>query len=132
VRLVFRDIEGRLSCVMGVAPMHGTVYSNARPKELHSFREIQGPGIMPIATPGDILFPIRSTRMDLLLRTGDTDHVAAQQRSLHGGECTASTTFSMIATDRLRRWVRRIRWNRPLSEATIIGEEDATLPEGAT
>lgn len=62
----FRDLEGGLSCVMGIgSEAWGRLFGEARPSELHGFREIRsGPRHAP-ATPGDILFHIRARRMDL-------------------------------------------------------------------
>src|SRR5882672_3984874 len=61
----FRDLEGRLSCIMGFgSDAWDRLLSTPRPKELHPFKEIRGRH-HAVATPGDILFHIRSTRMDL-------------------------------------------------------------------
>ncbi len=61
----FRDLEGRLSCVMAFgSDAWGRLFGDPRPKDLHPFREIHGVH-HAISTPGDILFHIRSTRMDL-------------------------------------------------------------------
>jgi putative iron-dependent peroxidase len=61
----FRDLDGGLSCIMGFGPeAWDRLFGGARPKELHSFREIRGRHHAP-ATPGDILFHIRAQRMDL-------------------------------------------------------------------
>jgi len=61
----FRDLEGRLSCVMGFgSDAWDRLLGQPRPKELHPFREIHGRH-HAVATPGDLLFHIRSVRMDL-------------------------------------------------------------------
>src|ERR1700749_4616565 len=61
----FRDLAGRLSCVMGFgSEAWDRFFGKPRPKDLHPFREIRGRH-HAVATPGDILFHIRSTRMDL-------------------------------------------------------------------
>jgi putative iron-dependent peroxidase len=61
----FRDIGGRLSCVMGFgSDAWDRLFGDPKPKDLHPFREIRGRH-HAVATPGDILFHIRSTRMDL-------------------------------------------------------------------
>jgi porphyrinogen peroxidase len=61
----FRDLEGRLSCVMAFgSDAWDLLFGAPKPKELHSFREIHGRHDA-VATPGDILLHIRSTRMDL-------------------------------------------------------------------
>jgi len=62
----FRDIEARLSCVMGFGPeAWDQLFGSPRPAELHSFREIRAGARQAIATPGDLLFHIRAKRMDL-------------------------------------------------------------------
>jgi porphyrinogen peroxidase len=61
----FRAIEGRLSCVMGFgSDAWDRFFGEPRPKDLHPFREIRGQH-HAVATPGDVLFHIRATRMDL-------------------------------------------------------------------
>ncbi|HVV92544.1 MAG TPA: Dyp-type peroxidase [Hyphomicrobiales bacterium] len=61
----FRDLEGRLSCVMAFGSgAWDRLFGAPRPKDLHPFREICGVH-HAVATPGDVLFHIRSTRMDL-------------------------------------------------------------------
>lgn len=61
----FRDLEGGLSCVMGIGSLAwDRLFGAPRPKDLHPFREIRGRH-HAVATPGDLLFHIRATRMDL-------------------------------------------------------------------
>ena len=62
----FRDLEGRLSCVMGFgSEVWDRLFAPSRPEELHPFREIRAGSRHAVATPGDLLFHIRSQRMDL-------------------------------------------------------------------
>jgi len=62
----FRDIEGDLSCVMGVgSEAWDRLFGPPRPKELHPFREIRAGARHAVSTPGDLLFHIRARRMDL-------------------------------------------------------------------
>ena len=62
----FRDIEGNLSCVMGIgSEAWDRLFGQPRPAELHPFREIKAGARQAIATPGDLLFHIRAKRMDL-------------------------------------------------------------------
>jgi putative iron-dependent peroxidase len=62
----FRDIEGDLSCVMGIgSDAWDRLFGQPRPAELHPFREIKADMRQAIATPGDLLFHIRAKRMDL-------------------------------------------------------------------
>ena len=61
----FRDLEGGLSCVLGIgSDAWDRLFGAPRPKDLHPFREIKGQH-HAVATPGDLLFHIRATRMDL-------------------------------------------------------------------
>src|SRR3984893_6935937 len=62
----FRDIEGNLSCVMGIgSDAWDRLFGQPRPAELHPFREIEAGWRDAVATPGDLLFHIRAKRMDL-------------------------------------------------------------------
>ena len=61
----FRDLEGRLSCVMGFgSEAWDRLFGQPRPKNLHPFQEIQGQH-HAVSTPGDILFHVRAACMDL-------------------------------------------------------------------
>src|SRR6202042_2155364 len=63
--VAFRALDGGLSCIMGFgSDAWDRLFGAPRPKELHPFKEIRGVH-HAVATPGDILFHIRSTRMDL-------------------------------------------------------------------
>ena len=62
----FRDLEGGLSCVMGIgSDAWDRLFGSPRPAELHQFREIRAEGRHAVSTPGDLLFHIRANRMDL-------------------------------------------------------------------
>jgi putative iron-dependent peroxidase len=62
----FRDLEARLSCVMGVgSDAWDRLFAPPRPAELHPFRELRAGSRHAPATPGDLLFHIRAARMDL-------------------------------------------------------------------
>ncbi|MFT8717907.1 Dyp-type peroxidase [Acetobacter sp.] len=61
----FRIPDGRLSCVTGIgSKAWDLLFGSPRPKDLHPFQEINGVHHAP-STPGDFLFHIRATRMDL-------------------------------------------------------------------
>ncbi|MCM1943250.1 Dyp-type peroxidase [Streptomyces sp. G3] len=58
--------DGRLSCVTGIgSKAWDRLFSGARPAGLHPFRELDGPVHRAVATPGDLLFHIRASRLDL-------------------------------------------------------------------
>ena len=62
----FRDIEGNLSCIMGIGfDAWERLFGQPLPAELHLFREVKAGSRHAIATPGDLLFHIRAKRMDL-------------------------------------------------------------------
>jgi putative iron-dependent peroxidase len=61
----FHEPDGRLSCVMAFGSgAWDRLFGQPRPVGLHPFREIKGQH-HAVSTPGDILFHIRATRMDL-------------------------------------------------------------------
>lgn len=61
----FRDLDSRLSCVMGIgSSAWDRLFTGPRPKELHPFQEIKGVH-HAVSTEGDLLFHIRATRMDM-------------------------------------------------------------------
>ena len=73
----FRDLEGRLSCVVGFGSQTwDRLAGSPRPAGLHPFREIRSGPRLAVATPGDILFHIRATRMDLCFELAT--HIAAR------------------------------------------------------
>jgi porphyrinogen peroxidase len=62
----FRDLEGFLSVVTGFsAAAWDRLAGGPRPAGLHPFREILAGPRHAVATPGDLLFHIRASRMDL-------------------------------------------------------------------
>lgn len=62
----FRDIEAGFTCVAGFGSnVWDKLFGKPRPAELHPFREIQSDGRHAVSTPGDVLFHIRSKRMDM-------------------------------------------------------------------
>ena len=62
----FRDLEAALSCIMGIgSEAWDQLFGQPRPAELHPFRELRGGSRHAVSTPGDLLFHIRSKRMDM-------------------------------------------------------------------
>jgi putative iron-dependent peroxidase len=126
----FRDLEGRLSCVMAFGfDAWDRLFGAPKPKELHPFREIHGRH-HAVATPGDILFHIRSTRMDLCFE------LATQIMSrLRGAVSTADEVhgFNYFDDRDLIGFVDGTE--NPVDQAavnaTIIGEEDAAFAGGS-
>ena len=62
----FRALEGGLTCIMGFgSEAWDRLFGMPRPAELHPFREIRSGARHAVSTPGDLVFHIRATRMDL-------------------------------------------------------------------
>ena len=62
----FRDLNGRLSCVVGIGARLWDVLSpSRRPSELREFVAVTGDPHVAPSTPGDLLFHIRADRQDL-------------------------------------------------------------------
>ena len=126
----FRNIEGRLSCVMGFgSDAWDRLFEMPRPKELHPFREIHGRH-HAAATPGDILFHIRSTRMDLCFE------LATQiMARLSGAVSTADEVhgFNYFDDRDLIGFVDGTEnpVEQAAIDATIIDEEDAAFAGGS-
>ena len=80
----FRDLGGRLSCVVGIgSSLWDRLSPGRRPVDLRPFAPIHGPVHTAPSTPGDLLFHLRAEREDmtfelerqLLDRIGDAAHV---------------------------------------------------------
>ncbi len=62
----FRIPEGMLACVAGIGSQAwDRLFAGPRPAELHPFRALTGDRHRAVATPGDLLFHIRASRLDL-------------------------------------------------------------------
>ncbi|SEG89432.1 putative iron-dependent peroxidase [Actinacidiphila yanglinensis] len=58
--------DGRLSCVAGIgSDAWDRLFDHPRPAGLHPFTPLQGPRHRAVSTPGDLLFHLRATRLDL-------------------------------------------------------------------
>jgi len=126
----FRDLEGRLSCVMafGSDAWEG-LFGSPRPKELHLFREIRGRH-HAVSTPGDILFHIRAISMDLCFE------LATQIMSRLGGAVSAADEvhgFKYFDERDLLGFVDGTEnpTDQAAVDATIIGDEDTTFAGGS-
>jgi putative iron-dependent peroxidase len=127
----FRDLEARLSCVMGVgSEAWDRLFGNPRPAELHPFREIRAGSRHAVSTPGDLLFHIRAKRMDLcfematqiMARLGDAISAVDE---VHG--------FRYFDDRDLLGFVDGTENPRgeAVIEAAVIGEEDAAFTGGS-
>jgi porphyrinogen peroxidase len=62
----FRVTDGELTCVAAIGSVAwDRLFSGPRPAELHPFRDLIGSRHRALGTPGDLLFHIRASRMDL-------------------------------------------------------------------
>src|SRR6266853_3157927 len=126
----FRDLEGRLSCVMAFgSDAWVRLFGEPKPKELHPFREIRGQH-HAVATPGDILFHIRATRMDLCFE------LAAQIMSRLGGAVSTVDEvhgFQYFDDRDLLGFVDGTEnpVDQAAVDATLLGEEDAAFAGGS-
>jgi putative iron-dependent peroxidase len=126
----FRDLEGRLSCVMAFgSDAWDRLFGAPRPKDLHPFREIHGRH-HAVATPGDILFHIRSKRMDLCFE------LATQIMSRLGNAVSTVDEvhgFTYFDDRDLIGFVDGTEnpAGQAAAEATIVGEEDADFAGGS-
>ncbi|HEX9523836.1 MAG TPA: Dyp-type peroxidase [Reyranella sp.] len=126
----FRDLDGRLSCIMAFgSDAWDRLFGAPRPKELHPFREIRGQH-HAVATPGDILFHIRATRMDLCFE------LAAQIMSRLGGAVATADEvhgFQYFDDRDLLGFVDGTEnpVDQAAVDATLIGEEDAAFAGGS-
>jgi porphyrinogen peroxidase len=126
----FRDLDGRLSCIMGFgSDAWDRLFGAPRPKELHPFGEIRGQH-HAVATPGDILFHIRAARMDLCFE------LAAQIMSRLGGAVSTADEvhgFQYFDDRDLLGFVDGTEnpVDQAAVDATVIGEEDAAFTGGS-
>jgi len=126
----FRNLDGRLSCVMGFGSQAwDRLFGAPRPKDLHPFREIHGVH-HAVSTPGDILFHIRAAGMDLCFELAT--HIMAR---LAGAVATADEVhgFNYFDDRDLIGFVDGTEnpVDQAAVDATIIGEEDAAFAGGS-
>ncbi len=62
----FRVPDGALACVAAVGSLAwDRLFGGPRPAGLHPFRDVRGSAHSAVGTPGDLLFHVRASRMDL-------------------------------------------------------------------
>src|SRR5215470_4040367 len=126
----FRALEGRLSCIMAFgSDAWDRLFGPPKPRELHPFREIRGQHHAP-ATPGDILFHIRSMRMDLCFELA-----AEIMARLAGSVAVADEVhgFQYFDNRDLLGFVDGTEnpADQAALDATVIGEEDPAFASGS-
>jgi porphyrinogen peroxidase len=127
----FRDIEGGLSCVMGIgSDAWHRLFGDPCPANLHPFREIRSGTRHAVSTPGDLLFHIRAKRMDLcfelatqiMARVGDAVSPVDEVHGFRYFDDRDIIGF-VDGTENPRDEAAR--------EAVLIGEEDASFARGS-
>src|SRR5271157_4812146 len=127
----FRDLEASLSCVLGFgSDAWDRLFGEPRPAELHSFREIRAGERHAVSTPGDLLFHIRSKRMDLcfelatqiMVNIGDAVSPADEVQGFHYFDDRDLIGF-VDGTENPR--------GQAAIDAVLIGDEDATFAGGS-
>src|ERR1700748_2190947 len=127
----FRDLEGGLSCIMGIgSDAWNRLFGSPRPAELHPFREFRSGPRHAVATPGDLLFHIRAKRMDLCFE------LATQIMARVGAAVTTVEEvhgFRYFDDRDLLGFVDGTENPRGLEvvEAVLIGEEDPAFAGGS-
>jgi putative iron-dependent peroxidase len=131
----FRDLEAGLCCVVGFGSeawdrLFGHLIGQARPAELHPFREIRGGARHAVSTPGDMLFHIRAKRMDLCFE------LATQIMTRLGSAVSPADEvhgFRYFDDRDLLGFVDGTENPRggAVMDAVIIGEEDAAFAGGS-
>ena len=127
----FRDINARFCSVMGVgSEAWDRLFGAPRPAELHPFREFRAGARQAIATPGDLLFHIRSERMDLcfemamqiMAKLGSAVTVADETQGFRYFDDRDLLGF-VDGTENPR--------GREMVEAALIGDEDPSFTGGS-
>lgn len=127
----FREQEGGLSCVMGIgSDAWDRLFGQPRPAELHPFREFHSGSRHAIATPGDLLFHIRATRMDLCFElasqiTGRLGDAVSTADEVHG--------FRYFDARDLLGFVDGTEnpAGQAASDAALVGEADLAFANGS-
>ncbi len=126
----FREPDCGLSCIMAFgSDAWDRLFGAPRPQDLHPFREINGVH-HAVSTPGDILFHIRASRMDMCFELATEimsrlDGVVETADEVHG--------FRYFDNRDLLGFVDGTENPADLSaiDATIIGDEDAAFAKGS-
>lgn len=129
--VAFRDIDAALSCILGIgSAAWDRLFGLPRPAELHPFREFRSGPRYALSTPGDLLFHIRSRRMDLCFE------LASQiMARLEGAASTADEVhgFRYVDNRDLLGFVDGTEnpTGSAVADAVFIGEEDPDFSGGS-
>jgi putative iron-dependent peroxidase len=126
----FRDIEAGLTCILGFgSEAWDRLFGAPRPANLHPFREIRAGSRHAVSTPGDLLFHIRSKRMDLCFEL-ETQIMARLGSAISAVDEVHG--FRYFDDRDLMGFVDGTENPRgdAAAEAVLIGEEDAAFARG--
>lgn len=129
--VAFRDLGANLSWTVAIGSrIWDAVTGLPRPAELHPFREIAGAVHTAVATPGDLLFHIRSDRRDLCFE------LERQVLDLLGDAVTVADEtvgFRYFDVRDLLGFVDGTAnpVGQALPEATLVGDEDEPVAGGS-
>ncbi len=127
----FRDLGGRLSCVVGIgAALWDRLSPSRRPAELHPFPAVVGARHTAPSTPGDLLFHIRAERQDLCFELarllfdalGDAVAVADETQGFRYFDARDLLGFVDGTANPI---------GSELPEMSLIGDEDADFAGGS-
>jgi putative iron-dependent peroxidase len=127
----FGSPEGRLSCVAGIgSQVWERLFDGPRPAELHPFQELVGAEHRAVSTPGDLLFHIRATRLDLCFG------LATEIMSRLRGSVTVRDEVQGFLYREPRDLLGFVDGSenpvgRAAREAVLIGDEDADFAGGS-
>jgi len=127
----FRELDGSLSCVVAFGSVAwDRLFGAPRPAELRAFRELLAGERHAVSTPGDLLFHIRASRMDLCFElatqiTARLGAAVAPVDEVHGFRYFDSRDLIgfIDGTENPR--------GQEAIEATLIGEEDPAFAGGS-
>lgn len=127
----FRDLGGRLSCVAGIgSALWDRLGVAERPSELKAFAPIQGPVHAAPATPGDILFHIRSERPDLCF---EFERILLDQLGASVSVVDEVTGFRYFDARDLLGFVDGTAnpTSLDLHDSALVGDEDSAFAGGS-
>ena len=101
----FRDIEGGLSCVMGIgSEAWDRLFGAPRPAELHPLSRDSLPGAPCGFHAGRLAVPHPREAHGFVLRAGDANHGAHRRCGFAGGRSARLPLLRRPRPDRFRRW----------------------------
>lgn len=127
----FSSPDGALGCVAGIgAEAWDRLFGSPRPASLHPFPELDGPRHRAVSTPGDLLFHIRATRVDLCFALA-----AEIMRQLRGVATLEDEVqaFAYFDSRNLLGFVDGTEnpVGRLAAEAVLVGDEDPDFRGGS-